>query len=246
MIKKIAILLGSFSVLTLVGCGNEQVNDEYTPEEETGYLNEPEEDYVPDITMQMPEAAYHEVMPGQNLDIIAQMYGISVDLIRDFNDLSPDEYVVVGDVLRLPYGAELVFSYDDLDFDININFADEFIVADIVWNYARYRETVVDYTKNVLFTTTDILTDFAILEVRFDDDLLNPEVLDILFTTDELNAERTLLIVDYYDYSTIPRIAFSFVDELGMRRFFTFIVDQMDGYSFIINEFTVSEFTMLD
>jgi len=208
--------------------------------------------FDPDAGTHDPNSLYHEVVAGETLFSISQLYDTTVEVLQQLNDLGTSTHLSIGQMLRLPDGSSVnngPMQALPLDFDIRIEWLDERHFP--VQNYIeiKYAEDQADpLARNLFIVSEEALRGFAIITLDpAPDGYFEPEVLDVMFYAGNLNPNQPLLILNYIGFGTMPRSGFTFENANGVRRFFFFTQNQADeGPEFIIGEFTVQDFDFWD
>jgi len=128
---------------------------------------------------------------------------------------------------------------DDLEpINIRIQWLDELPQDYVEWTLP-YREN----GETLLIAPATTMRDFAIIDVDTNPgSVMGPRIMGVMFYAGDLTPDRPLVIHSFLERGcAVPRTGFTFIDEAGMRRFFTFMQSQMDG-RFYINEFTYDNF----
>lgn len=241
MVKKsfLMLLIGFAALATLIGCASRNV---YEPAESGsyGYVGVDDDidmDYDTDIEEDIPNFTLHEVQIGENLNWIAQMYDLDPELILSLNDFDSSDEVVPGIFLRLPEGVTM--RVPSLDFDIKIDFMmDDFgndFTEFIWWDYREARGED-EFGGTLLIVPSNTLSNFAIVNINYVEN--TPVATEVMFDIGDLEPTVPLRIEQFYGYGLVPRVGFTFVENDGTRRFFTFAQLQgEEALGFFIQEF---------
>ena len=132
--------------------------------------------------------------------------------------------------------------------DIRIEWLRETLHDFVEFNYADVRGTSAELMDTLLIAPPATMREFAIVAVDHDGPDLSPQAVDVLFLVGDLTPDTPLLIRDYFAMGcTLPESGFTFIDETGTRRFFTFMEDPYDhGLGFFVREFFQEDFTFWD
>jgi len=252
------LLVGSISVFTLTGCGDEF---DYTPNDVANSADEADynpayEGYIPDIMMQEPEDLYHIVLAGETVISIAEIYGLDAGFLLEFNGLASEMDVVPGLLLLLPPGTELITLEDELvpdhgdlgitltELPADLAFTDNYIN----WNYAAARQIEISGVQ-LMIESPLLLRSFAFIDVEpIHDEVENIFVstaTDVLFYVGDLEPNVRFIIGDFFTHGTLARSGFTFIDETGTRRYFDVHQSMMSG-EFFFTEFYQDDFTFWD
>jgi len=184
---------------------------------------------------------YHMVRRGETLFSISRLYGTTVEVLQELNELGDSTNIAAGQNLRLPPGSvpdeTLLMDGDDVQFsEIVFNFElleDEKLPADLVnavgFDYSEFfglNEKMFNFL--VIRTTRNQLSDFQVVAIEWEEDG-EFKVTDVIYEIPVFDPDNVLVIRYYYDRSgAFPRTGFTFIDEFGETRLFGFNLSRID------------------
>ncbi|MCL2558994.1 MAG: LysM peptidoglycan-binding domain-containing protein [Turicibacter sp.] len=199
---------------------------------------------------------YHEVVAGNTLFSLSQQHGTTVEVLQQLNGLGTSTDITVGQLLRIPVNPTSPDTGNVAGMtpevapittpDIRIEWLRETRHDVVEFNYADARGVRAYHTDTLLIAPATVLREFAVISVYLDMMLNAFEAVDVLFFVGYLHPHQPLLIREYFGMGTFPASGFTFIDEAGVRRFFTFNESPTDYGGFFMNEFFQEDVTFWD
>lgn len=118
---------------------------------------------------------------------------------------------------------------------ITVDYASDELLA----NTNSYDEVIIDLSEaqtRIVFTISNTVKDFKYLEILLTDcvdDKCFFDIVEELYSINELRPERPL-VIDMEFIGSIPNRGISFVDETGIRRYFSINQSGKDGSVFLL------------